>query len=192
MRHEREAFREMTGHDDLPIDYREALALGAPLSDMLEALTWAGKKDLLEFEPQVRALLHHPDEVVRIEALFTLGSRWSLPEFRDRCEAIWRDQNESTSMRATALGAWTSYFIRSYDQSVVDTLRQLLESEEDPDLRAQALDSIANVASDRPGQFLRYSSKILRAEPGDVHDLIPWGAVNTLIHNSRQGRLRPD
>lgn len=162
-------------------DYEEIFAESSDRLEIYETIIDVGKESLKQFEPQVRSYLDHEDEELVGQAAMTLGLRWSLPEFKDEAERMWRSSS-SAHIRESAFLSWASYSTISGDQEDARVVREIVGDDQySPRLRGAALSHLSRIFEMKPRVSSRVVSAIGDAESSEqVNSLIPWDLVNEI------------
>ena len=109
--------------------------------DRYDILIDIGKQLLYDYEEYVFKMLSHEDEETRRAAIQVLGIYWSKESFIPKAEEMWLN-DEDDLVRVTALVNWSSFFKNTNNSDVLEKLKIIFTTNEDVDMRIEALRSI--------------------------------------------------
>lgn len=167
-------------------ELRAIFAASATLyPDVFDALDYVGTEYLVEFEPQVRALLADEEETIRAFAVEVLSTHWLLPNFRNDCEHL-AQNDPATWVRSVALEGLIGYGAGSGDITLAHVLWRVLNDSSLPvHERATAIRGIPHVlegcqASSEFDAATEFARNTEMTEAG-FDQLVPWDEIRQLL-----------
>ena len=134
--------------------------------------------------PEVYKLLKSDSEVLRQEAVKTLGYRLHVKEFRDMAYDIWLN-DESDEVRGSALLSWCSFYVNSKNKDVLEKLYRIFTNKKfKSNIKAIAyVGFFETVLFNYPGCNMSQSFDLLLSckDPAQFNKNMNWPAIKDIM-----------